>query len=73
MGGELQLNGLSLLTSYHLSENSLQHTLIVQSSSHVQLFVTPRTAARQAFLSLSPSLPKFMSTESVMPSDHLIL
>ena len=76
MDGQLQLNGLSLLTSYHLSENSLQHILVmVQSPSHVQLFATPWTAACQAFLSLtiSQSLPKFMSTESVMPSDHLIL
>ena len=35
----------------------------------------PHGAARQASLSLtvSRSLPKFMSTESVMPSNHLIL
>ena len=47
----------------------------VQSLSHVQLFGTPRTAARQASLSItnSWSLPKPMSIESVMPSDHLIL
>ena len=46
----------------------------VQSLSHVQLFVTPWTAACQAFLSItnSRSLPKLMSTESVMPSNHLI-
>ena len=37
---------------------------------HVQLFVTPWTAARQA--SLYYQL-KLMSTESVMPSDHVIL
>ena len=38
-------------------------------------FVTPWSAARQASLSLtiSQSLPKFMSIESVMPSIHLIL
>ena len=43
--------------------------------SHVQLFATPWTAARQASLSItnSQSLPKFMSIESVMPSNHLIL
>ena len=37
-------------------------------------FSTPWTAACQASLSLtiSQSLPKFMSTESVMPSSHLI-
>ena len=39
--------------------------------SCVQLFVTPWTAARQA--SLSQSLLKLMSIESVMPSNHLIL
>ena len=43
--------------------------------SHVRLFVTPWTAASQASLSLtiSLSLPKFMSIASVMPSNHLIL
>ena len=43
--------------------------------SHVQFFVTPWTAAHQASLSItnSQSLPKLMSVESVMPSNHLIL
>ena len=43
--------------------------------SLVQLFATPWTAARQASLSITSSwsLLKFMSTESVMPSSHLIL
>ena len=47
----------------------------VQSLSHVQFFVTPWTAACQASLSItnSRSLPKLMSIESVMPSNHLIL
>ena len=47
----------------------------VQSLSHVRLFVTPWTAAHQASLSItnSQSLLKFMSIESVMPSNHLIL
>ena len=47
----------------------------VQSLSHLQLFVTPWTAARQASLSItnSQSLLKLMSIESVMPSNHLIL
>ena len=47
----------------------------VQLLSHVQLFVTPQTAARQASLSItnSWSLPKLMSVELVMPSNHLIL
>ena len=47
----------------------------VQSLSHVQLFATLWTAARQASLSItnSQSLLKLMSIESVMPSNHLIL
>ena len=42
----------------------------VQSLSHVQLFVTPWTAACQASLSIanSQSLLKLMSIESEMPS-----
>ena len=49
--------------------------VVVQSLSHVCLFVTPWTAACQAFLSLtiSWSLPRFMSIESVMPFNHPIL
>ena len=48
---------------------------LVQSLSHVQLFTTSWTAARQASLSItnSRSLFKLMSIESVMPSNHLIL
>ena len=47
----------------------------VQSVSHVRLFATPWTAARQASLSItnSRSLLKLMSIESVMPSNYLIL
>ena len=47
----------------------------VQLLSHVRVFVTPWTAARQASLSItnSWSLPKLMSIESVMPPNHLIL
>ena len=47
----------------------------VQSPSHVQLFVTTWIAACQGsmFLTIFWSLPKFMSIELVMPSDHLIL
>ena len=47
----------------------------VQWLSPARLFVTPWTAARQASLSItnSRSLPKLMSIESVMPSNHLIL
>ena len=47
----------------------------VQSLSCIQLFATPWTAACQASLSfiISWSLLKFMSIESVMVSNHLIL
>ena len=47
----------------------------VQWLSRVRLFTTPCTAACQASLSItnSQSLPKLMSIESVMPSNHLIL
>ena len=47
----------------------------VQSLSHVPLCATLWTAARQASLSItnSRSLPKLMSIDSVMPSNHLIL
>ena len=47
----------------------------VQLLSHVQLFATPWTAARQASLSItnSQSLLKLLSIELVMPSSHHIL
>ena len=48
--------------------------VVVQSLSHVWLFVTPWTAAHPATLSftISRSLLKLMSIESVMPPNHLI-
>ena len=47
----------------------------VQSLSHVRLFATPWTAARQASLSItsSQSFLKLMSIKLVMPSNHPIL
>ena len=53
----------------------LLYLVVVQSPNPVWLFVTPWTAACQASLSLtiSQSLPKFVSVASVMPSRHLIL
>jgi len=50
-------------------------TVVVQSLSHVQLFATSWTAARQGSLSFtnSWSLLKLLSIESVMPSNHLVL
>ena len=57
-----------------VKSNSIQFSS-VQSLSHVRLFATPRTAARQASLSItnSWSSPKPMFIELVMPSNHLIL
>ena len=48
---------------------------IVKSLSCVRLLTTPQTIARQAPLSCttSQSLLKFISSELVMPSNHLIL
>ena len=49
--------------------------IVVQLLSHVRLLVTPWTAACQTSLSftISQSLLKLMSIESVMPSNHLVL
>ena len=62
-----------------LHQNLLQTvdscSFIVWSLSHVQLFATQWTAARQASLpfTISWSLLKLMSIESVKPSNHPIL
>ena len=71
---------------YHMSVGMLKaqapHSWItpwpfssVQSFSCVWLFATPWTVARHASLSItnSQSLPKLMSIELVMPSNHLTL
>ena len=49
--------------------------VVVQLLSYVQLFATPWTGACQTSLSftISQSLLKLMSFESMMPSNHLIL
>ena len=61
---------------YDMTGNTPFHTQFssVQLLSHVRLFATQWTAAHQASLSItnSRSLPKPMSIESVMPSNHLI-
>ena len=67
-----------VVTIHH---NQLVHVYIsiftqsVQSLSCVRLFVTPWTAAHQAFLSItnSWSFLKLMVIKLVMPSNHLIL
>ena len=68
-------------TTVHRLENSWTSDEVtsqfssIQSLSRVQLFETPWTAAHQASLSItnSWSLLKLLSTESVIPSNHLIL
>ena len=60
----------------NIEDPAFQDLVVVfQSLNHVQLFVTPWTAAHQAPLSssISQSLLKFMSIKSVMQSNHLIL
>ena len=78
--------GLSSRNSHPLSKSllvcfnsidfpNIQFSSVQFSLSHVQLFAIPWIAACQASLSFtnSRSLPKLMSIESVMPSNHLIL
>ena len=64
---------LKIMLWFFLQVNS--RFSLVQSLSHVWLFATPWTAACQASFSItkSQSLPKLMSIELVMPSNHLIL
>ena len=63
------------LSKLSTAQCPVQFVDIVELLSGVQLFVTPRTAACQASLSftVSWSLLKLMSIESVMPSNYLIL
>ena len=58
-----------------LGSKCSSHFVVIWLLSCVQLFVTPWTAACQASLSftISLSLLKCKSIESVMPSNHLIL
>ena len=53
----------------------MRSLFVVQLHNCVRLFVTPWTAAHQASpsLTISWSLPKFMSIELVMPFNHLIV
>ena len=58
-----------------INNNVLYQFSSVQSLSRVQLFATPWTAACQASLSITNSRNslKLMSSELVMPSNHLVL
>ena len=59
---------------YYVLWMDREMVVAVQSLSHVQIFVTPQTAACQAPLSstFSWSLLKFTAIESMMLSNHLI-
>ena len=61
--------------NYPLKKKIFKKVFVVQSLSHVWLFEIPWTAARQVSLSftISWSLLKLMSIESVIPSNHLSL
>ena len=61
--------------TYHTIHSFKVYSSIVQLLSHVQLFTTPWTAACQTslFLTVSWSLLRLMSIESIIPSKHLIL
>ena len=63
------------LQYYTKGSQTLFPVVVIQLPSHVWLFVTPWNAACQAslFLTISWSLPKFMSVASVMLSSHVIL
>ena len=65
-----------VLWALNSGEASLKaEVVVVPLLSHAQLFVTPWTVTHQAPLSctFSQSLLKLMSTELVVPSNHLIL
>ena len=65
------------MTNEHMKRYSklLIIVVVVQSFSNIRIFVTSRTAARQALLSftISQRLLKLMFIELVMLSNHLIL
>ena len=65
----------SFLLWKYLGVEWLNDIVVVQSLSRVYLFTTPLTAAHQAPQpsTISRNFLKFMSTESVMLSNHLIL
>ena len=66
--------GSPFLTSgvcYSIQSSLSSFRIVVQSLSHIRLFVTPWTAARQT--PLSSTISWSLSIESMMPSNHLIL
>ena len=73
--GGVVMNGISTLIKETPESLLTPLPCVVQLLGHVQIFVTPWTAARQDSLlfTVSQSLLKLMSIESVMPSNCLIL
>ena len=77
--GDLTAMRLQLLPTQSPKEvqdvRTQDQSSLVQTISHVWLFVTPWTAARHASLSITNSwgLLKYVSVESVMPSNYPIL
>jgi len=65
----------TVLSVINRSSSQRNQLSSVQSLSHIQLFVTPWTAACQASLSITNSwnLLKLMSIKLMIPSNHLIL
>ena len=70
----LSLQVQTLMRKDPQASSNLFFVVVVWSLSHRRLFATPGTAAHQASLSftISQSLLKLMSIESVMPSNHCI-
>ena len=62
------LDHLRIINMKYFISLSFMLVVVVQSPCHVRIFVTPWTAALQAslLLTISQSLPKFMSIESVI-------
>ena len=78
-GGRGEGTGLGYLEVLQQRTGSWEHqkiyVVVLQLLSHVWLFATPWTAASQPslFFTISWSLLKLISIDSVMPSNHLIL
>ena len=66
---------IHILTHTYMHVYGCIYFVFVQLLSHIWLLETPWTAACQAslFFTIPQNLLKFMSSESVMPSNHLIL
>ena len=71
----LLVGHLHFLSGKSVNTTFICTVVVVQLPSHVRLFATPWTAAHQASLSftISWSLLKLMTNESVTPYNHLIL